>query len=132
MALPDGLITPVVRNAGDKGITLIDEELSLLIAKARDRGLSPEEYSNATFSISNLGNYGIEEFTAIINPPGSAILALGEIKKEPVAGKNDTVELRQMMRATLSCDHRIIDGAVGAAFLNQLVQFIENPGRVLF
>ncbi len=132
VALDDGLITPVVRNALGKGILAIDEELSVLIAKARGKGLSPEEYSSATFSISNLGSYGIEEFTAIINPPGSAILALGEVKREAVVCEDGSIGVRQMMRMTLSCDHRIIDGAVGAAFLHELALIIEHPERALY
>ena len=126
VALPEGLITPVVRDCGHKGIAAIDAELSALIEKARAGKLAPEEYTGATFSISNLGASGIDEFTAIINPPGSAILAVGSARKEPVV-ENDAVVIRQRMRVTLSCDHRIIDGAVGAAFLRELADMLESP-----
>jgi pyruvate dehydrogenase E2 component (dihydrolipoamide acetyltransferase) len=127
VALPEGLITPVVRDCGRKGIAAIDTELVDLIARARSGKLAPEEYSGATFSISNLGTSGIEEFTAIINPPGSAILAVGAVRKEAVVLPDDTIVVRQRMRITLSCDHRVIDGAVGAAFLRELADMLENP-----
>jgi len=126
VALPDGLITPLVRDCGHKGIAAIDMELAELIEKARAGKLAPQDYTGATFTISNLGAMGIDEFTAIINPPGSAILAVGAVRKEPVV-ENDTVVVRQRMRITLSCDHRIIDGAMGAAFLRELADMLENP-----
>ncbi len=127
VALPDGLVTPVVRDCGSKGIFAIDEELSDLVERARGGRLKPEEYSGAGFTISNLGSYGIEEFTAVINPPASAILAVGEIRREPIVDNNGAVVARGIMRATLSCDHRVIDGAVGAAFLAELRAMAENP-----
>ena len=132
VAQPDGLITPVVRNCGAKGIVTIDEDLQGLIQKAQNNRLEPEEYTNATFTISNLGSFGIQEFTAIINPPGSAILAVGEIRKEPVVGDNDELFIRSLMTLTLSCDHRVIDGAVGAAFLKTLKDVLEEPIRALY
>ncbi len=132
VALPDGLITPVVRNCAAKGILEIDAELSALVEKARANKLTPEEYTGATFSISNLGSFGIEEFTAIINPPGSAILALGKVAKVPVVAADGAIVARSLMKATLSCDHRVVDGAVGAAFLADLKEMIENPMAVLF
>lgn len=132
VAQPDGLITPVVRNCEQKGIKEIESDLAVLIEKAREGKLQPEEYTGATFTISSLGSYGIEEFTAIINPPGSAILAVGAIKKEPVVRDDDTIEIRQTMKLTLSCDHRTIDGAVGAEFLKDLKDTIESPIRALF
>ena len=95
----------------------------------------PEELHGATFTISNLGSFGIEEFTAIINPPGSAILAVGRIRREPVVvgeGEEERLEIRSMMSLTLSCDHRVIDGAVGAAFLTDLKAMIEEPMRALY
>lgn len=131
VALPDGLITPVVRDCGSKGIARIDEEMAALIAKAKGPGLAPEEYTGATFTISNLGGFGVEEFTAIINPPGSAILAVGAALSEPVALPDGTVAVRKRIRLTLGCDHRVIDGAVGAAFLRDLAGMIEEPGRAL-
>jgi pyruvate dehydrogenase E2 component (dihydrolipoamide acetyltransferase) len=126
VALPDGLITPVVRDCGHKGIAAIDTELADLVERARAGKLAPTEYAGATFTISNLGAMGIDEFTAIINPPGSAILAVGAVRKVPVV-ENDAVVIRQRMRVTLSCDHRIIDGAMGAAFLRELADMLESP-----
>ena len=127
VALPDGLITPLVRDCGHKGIGAIDAELSDLVEKARAGKLTPEQYSGATFTISNLGMAGIDEFTAIINPPGSAILAVGAARKEPVVEAGDAIVVRQRMRITLSCDHRVVDGAVGAAFLRELADMLERP-----
>ncbi|MGO9410255.1 MAG: dihydrolipoamide acetyltransferase family protein [Spirochaetia bacterium] len=127
VAQPDGLITPVVRDCGKKGILGIDAELADLVERARTGKLQPSEYEGATFTISSLGSSGIDEFTAVINPPGSAILAVGAIRKEPVVGAGDKIEIRQRMRVTLSCDHRVIDGAVGAAFLRELADMFENP-----
>lgn len=127
VAQPEGLITPVVRDCGSKNIFQIDAELQILIQKALNRKLLPSEYSNATFTISNLGSFGIDEFTAVINPPGSAILAVGAMKKEPVVDESGSIVARTRMHLTLSCDHRVIDGAVGAKFLKKLGEFIENP-----
>ncbi len=132
VAQSDGLITPVVRNCAAKGILEIDAELAVLIEKARTNKLMPEEYTGATFSISNLGSFGIEEFTAIINPPGSAILALGKIAKVPVVAGDGSIVVRSVMKATLSCDHRVIDGATGAAFIADLKEIVENPMAALF
>ena len=127
-----GLITPIVRNCGNKGVAAIDADLKELIRKAIDGKLAPEEYTGATFTISNLGSFGIEEFTAIINPPGSAILAVGEIAKTVVVGEDDQIGVAEVMKMTLSCDHRVIDGAAGGRFLYDLKRIIENPVRVLF
>ncbi len=132
VAQPDGLIAPVVRNCRNKGILEIDQELKGLIQKVQSNRLEPEEYSGATFTISSLGSFGIQEFTAIINPPGSAILAIGEIRKEPVVGDNDQILIQSNMAMTLSCDHRVVDGAVGAAFLKELKEMLENPIRALY
>lgn len=132
VALKDGLITPVVRNCGAKGIIAIDEELKVLIEKARASKLTPEEYQGATFTLSNLGSFGIDEFSAIINPPGSAILAIGAIKKELVVLEDESTAVRSILRLTLSCDHRVIDGAVAAAFLANLKEMIESPISALF
>jgi pyruvate dehydrogenase E2 component (dihydrolipoamide acetyltransferase) len=132
VAQPDGLIAPVARDCGRKGIVEIDGELRALIDKVKANRLTPEDYAGATFSISNLGSFGIEEFTAIINPPGSAILAVGEIRRQPVVGPGDALVVRPLMRLTLSCDHRIVDGAVGAAFLKELKDMLEDPVRVLY
>ncbi|NLM78934.1 MAG: 2-oxo acid dehydrogenase subunit E2 [Ruminococcaceae bacterium] len=132
VAQEDGLITPVVRDCTAKGIRQIDEELQVLIQKARKQTLTPEEYTGATFTISSLGSFGIESFTAIINPPCSAILAVGEIKKTPVVQPDDSLKIRQLMKMTLSCDHRVIDGAVGARFLADLRDIMQDPVRLLF
>lgn len=128
VAQKDGLITPVVRNTQKLGIKEINEKLKYLIEKARNNSLDPEEYSDSTFTVSNLGSYGIEEFTAIINPPGSAILAVGKTIKTAVVNEaTDEITIKPMMKITLSCDHRVIDGAYGAEFLNYLKKIMENP-----
>ena len=131
VAQPDGLITPIVKNAGSKGILQIEGELKDLIDRARTNKLKPEEYSGATFTISNLGSFGIEEFTAIINPPGVAILALGATIKTPVVAEDDSIVVKRIMKVTLSCDHRVVDGAVGAAFLTDFKRIVEDPYTVL-
>lgn len=127
VAQPDGLITPVVRSCNNKSITEIDQELKVLIDKARNNRLQSHEFTNATFTISSLGSFGIEEFTAIINPPGAAILAIGMIKKEPVVAPNGELVVQSNMKVSLSCDHRVIDGAIGAKFLSDLKGMMENP-----
>jgi len=127
VAQPDGLLTPIVRDCWNKGIAAIDAELKLLIGKALKNTLRPEEYTGATFTISNLGSYGVNEFTAIINPPGSAILAVGKAEKTPVVGEGNLVKIETRMTLTLSCDHRVIDGAEGALFLKDLKDQIEYP-----
>ena len=132
VALEDGLITPIVRNCANKGILEIDAELQELIAKARAERLIPEEYMNSTFCISNLGSYGIEEFSAIINPPNSAILALGSTVRTPFVVENDEITICSAMTMTLSCDHRVIDGTVGAAFLTDLKGMLEYPVQSLY
>ena len=131
VALSDGLITPVVRDCAHKGVAAIDEEMSALIVKAKDKGLSPSEYDGAGFTITNLGSFGVEEFTAIINPPGSAILALGAALKEAFVREDGTIGVRRAMALTLGCDHRVVDGAAGARFLATLVALIEEPGKAL-
>ena len=128
----NGLITPIVRNCGNRGVVDIDRELRALIAKAGEGKLQPSEYTGATFTITNLGSFGVEEFTAIINPPGSAILAVGAIAKTVVVDDMDNVEVAQVMKMTLSCDHRVIDGTAGGQFIHELKQIIETPVRVLF
>jgi pyruvate dehydrogenase E2 component (dihydrolipoamide acetyltransferase) len=132
VAQEDGLITPVVRDCGAKGVVAIERELAELIARARTNRLKPEEYTGATFTITNLGSYGILEFTAIINPPGSAILAIGRIRRVPVAEEGDRIVVRPQLILTLSCDHRVVDGAVGAAFLKDLKALIEDPIDALY
>ncbi len=132
VAQPDGLITPLVRSTESKGIRQIDAEMNVLIQKAFDNKLSPDEYNGATFTISNLGSFGIDEFTAIINPPGAAILAIGKGQKEPVVDESGNIVVRTRMKVNLSCDHRVIDGAVGAAFLADLKAIMEDPIQALF
>ena len=131
VALDDGLITPIVRNCGGKGILAIDQELKELIPRAQAGRLAPEEYTGATFSISNLGSFGIEEFTAIINPPGSAILAVGALAAVPVVEEDGSLGVGKVMKMTLSCDHRVVDGALGARFMETLKGNFENPMSAL-
>src|SRR5258706_3372188 len=126
VATDNGLITPIVRAADAKSLFEIAGEVRELAERARARKLKPEEYTGATFSISNLGMFGIDEFTAIINPPEGAILAVGAMAPKPVVRDNQIV-IRQTMRVTMSCDHRVIDGAVGAQFLRTFKQIMENP-----
>jgi pyruvate dehydrogenase E2 component (dihydrolipoamide acetyltransferase) len=130
VAIDEGLITPVIRNADRKGLTEIAAETRELATRARNRELQPEEFEGATFTTSNLGMFGIESFTAIINPPSSAILAIGKIREEPVVEDGDIV-VGTRMKATLSCDHRVVDGAVGAAFLQTLRSYLEEPMNML-
>jgi len=130
VAVDEGLIVPVIRHADRKGLSEIATETATLAQKARERKLSPEEYTGSTFSISNLGMFGIEEFTAVINPPEAAILAVGAIQPTPVV-KGDKIEIERRMRVTLSCDHRVVDGATGAAFLATLTELLEEPARLL-
>ena len=130
VALEGGLITPVVRSCETLGIAAIDAALADLIPRARSGTLTPQEYSEASFTISNLGSYGIEEFTAIINPPGSAILALGGMAEEAVV-RDGAIVARRIMHITLSCDHRVIDGAAAAAFMAELKALMEEPARAL-
>jgi len=126
VAIEDGLITPVIRNAEAKSLREIGSEARDLAKRARERKLKPEEYTGSTFSVSNLGMFDIEHFTAIINPPEAGILAIGSIAAVPAA-VNGEVRVRRRMRMTLSCDHRVIDGATGAQFLKTLKLLLENP-----
>jgi pyruvate dehydrogenase E2 component (dihydrolipoamide acetyltransferase) len=126
VAIEDGLITPIVRSADQKSLGQIAFEVRDLAERARNRKLRPEEFQGATFSISNLGMLGIDEFTAVINPPEGAILAVGAMTAKPVVRNNEIV-IRQMMRVTMSCDHRAIDGATGAKFLQTFKKILENP-----
>jgi len=126
VAVEDGLITPVVRNADAKSLREISAETRDLAKRARERTLKPEEYTGATFSVSNLGRFDIEHFTAIINPPEGGILAVGSIAPVPAA-VDGQVQVRRRMRMTMSCDHRVIDGATGAQFLKTLKLLLENP-----
>jgi pyruvate dehydrogenase E2 component (dihydrolipoamide acetyltransferase) len=131
VATDDGLIVPVIRDAQSKGLGQIGKEARELAKKARERKLQPAEFSGGTFSVSNLGMFGIDQFTAIINPPEAAILAVGSTETKPV-WENGQFVPRQRMRVTLSCDHRVIDGAVGAKFLHTLRGLLEAPMMMLF
>jgi pyruvate dehydrogenase E2 component (dihydrolipoamide acetyltransferase) len=126
VAIEDGLITPIVRAADQKSLGEIAAEVRDLAERARHRKLRPEEFLGASFSISNLGMFGIDEFTAVINPPEGAILAIGAMSPKPVVRDNEVV-VRQMMRVTMSCDHRVVDGATGAKFLQTFKKILENP-----
>jgi pyruvate dehydrogenase E2 component (dihydrolipoamide acetyltransferase) len=126
VAIEDGLITPVLRSADRKGLLQISAEAAELIARARVKRLLPEEYQGATFSVSNLGMFDIDQFTAIINPPEAAIMAVGSTIEKPVV-VNGEIQVRQRMRVTMSCDHRVIDGVTGARFLQTFKAMLENP-----
>jgi pyruvate dehydrogenase E2 component (dihydrolipoamide acetyltransferase) len=130
VAIEDGLIVPVIRFADQKGLSQIAAEVKELAGKARNKKLQPAEFSGNTFTISNLGMMDIDEFTAIINPPDSAIIAVGRIKEE-VVRKGDGFGVRNIMKVTLSCDHRSVDGAVGAGFLQTFKRYMENPVTML-
>ncbi len=130
LALPEGLIVPVIRFADQKSLSQIAADAKQLYGKAKDKKLQPAEFTGNTFTISNLGMMDIEQFTAIINPPDSAILAIGAIK-EVVVKKGDGFGVNNIMKVTLSCDHRSVDGAVGAAFLQTVKKFLENPVTML-
>jgi len=130
VSTPNGLITPIVRNADDKGMREISEEVKDLAARAREGKLKPEEFQGGTFTVSNLGMYGIKEFAAIINPPQACILAVGAGIEQPVAD-NGEVKIKSVMSCTLSVDHRAVDGATGAEFLQILKEYIENPVNML-
>ncbi len=130
VAIPDGLVTPVVRNADRKSVVAIAREVRDLASRARARKLKPEEMADGTFSISNLGMFGIDQFAAVINPPEGAILAVGQVREAAVV-TDGVVTVGQRLGMTLSCDHRVVDGAVGAAFLAELRRLVEHPLRVL-
>ncbi len=130
IATTDGLVVPVIRFADTKSITHIAAEVKSFRQKTHDKKLNNNDLGGDTFAISNLGMLGIEAFTAIVNPPGACILAIGEIKQAPVV-RNNTVVPGHVMKATLSCDHRVVDGAVGAAFLRSFRELLEDPRRML-
>jgi len=126
VAMPDGLMVPVVRNADRKSVVEISHEVKDLAARARERRLKPEEFTGGTFTVSNLGMYDVTEFTAIINPPESAILAVGAVREEPVAAGGE-IRVGHRMRVTMSSDHRVIDGALAAQFLAEVRRLLESP-----
>lgn len=127
IAVDEGLLVGVVRHCEQKSLRRIAQEAQTLVQKARDGKLMPDEMTGNTFTVSNLGMFGIDEFSAIINPPASAILAVGAVKKVPVVADDGSIVARSRMRVTLSCDHRVFDGATGARFLQELKRVLENP-----
>ena len=130
VAIDNGLITPIIRSVERKGLLEIRDETSDLIARAREKKLLPSEYQGGTISISNLGSYGIKSFTSIINPPQSSILSIGASRKVPVV-LDDAINIDELISITLTADHRLIDGAVGAKFIAYMKQLIENPNLML-
>ena len=132
VATDDGLIVPVIFDADTKRLSEISVESKALAKKARERKLKPEEYTGSTFSVSNLGMMQIDQFTAIINPPETGILAIGAIEDKVVPMADGGFEVRKKLRVTMSCDHRAVDGAVGAKFLQTLRRMIENPLMLVY
>jgi pyruvate dehydrogenase E2 component (dihydrolipoamide acetyltransferase) len=130
VAVEDGLITPVVRDANRKGLQEISREVRDLAARGREKKLQPEEYTGSTFSLSNLGMFGIQEFTGVINPPEAGILAVGAVEDTPTVEAGEVV-VKPIMQVTMSCDHRVIDGATGARFLQTFKEMLEEPGVAL-
>jgi pyruvate dehydrogenase E2 component (dihydrolipoamide acetyltransferase) len=130
VSIDGGLITPIIRNADQKSIPAISSEVKILAKKARENKLQPEEFQGGSFSISNLGMYGIDNFNAIINPPQSCILAIGRGVEKPIV-ENGQIKIANMVNITLSCDHRLVDGVIGAEFLKALRRYIENPVLML-
>ena len=130
VSIPDGLITPIVRRADQKGLAAISNEMKDLAARAKAGKLKPEEFQGGGFSISNMGMYGVEEFTAILNPPEAGILAVGTASPEAVVRDGEIV-IRSMMRLTLSADHRVLDGATAAVFLGRVKTLLEHPAGAL-
>ncbi len=130
VAIDEGLLVPVINDADLKSLSMIKSEIKALAGKAKERKLSPDEMSGNTFTISNLGMFDIDEFTAIINPPDACILAVGSIVEKPIV-KDGQIVVGNMMKVTLSCDHRIVDGAKGAVFLQTLKGLLENPVKIL-
>jgi pyruvate dehydrogenase E2 component (dihydrolipoamide acetyltransferase) len=130
VAIPDGLVTPVIRDADKKSVLVVAREMRDLAARAKTKKLKPEEMQDGTFSISNLGMFGIDEFAAVINPPEGAILAVGKTRDEPIV-KDGAIAIGKKLAMTLSCDHRVVDGAVGASFLAELRALLAQPMRIL-
>ena len=126
-----GLLTPVIRNAEAKSLSAISNEMKDLAARAKEKKLKPAEYQGGSSAISNLGMYGVREFSAIINPPHATILAVGASQRRPVEAEDGSVKFVSQMTATLSCDHRVVDGALGAELLAAFKALIESPVRML-
>jgi pyruvate dehydrogenase E2 component (dihydrolipoamide acetyltransferase) len=131
VAIDDGLMTPIVRNANQKSLIQISNEVKELAKKAKSQKLKPEEYQGGGFTISNLGMYSIKSFYAIINPPQSCILSIGGTREIPAYGKSGNLEKKQVMNISLSCDHRVVDGATAAIFLSTFKRFVENPSLMI-
>jgi pyruvate dehydrogenase E2 component (dihydrolipoamide acetyltransferase) len=130
VAVEEGLVVPVVKFADTKGIAQLGSEIKDLATRARDKKIKPEEMQGGTFAVSNLGMYGIEDFTSIINPPNGCILSVGQIKQTPVV-KNGEIVPGNVLKLSLSCDHRVVDGAIGSEFLQTLKNLLENPVLML-
>jgi pyruvate dehydrogenase E2 component (dihydrolipoamide acetyltransferase) len=131
IAVPDGLVTPVIRNAQAKSMLELSKAVKTLAEKAKTKKLSPDDFSGGTITISNLGAFGVDNFDAIINPPQAAILAIGSIRAVPVVSPAGEIVPGQRMWVGMSCDHRVIDGAVGATYLQAFRKYIENPALML-
>jgi pyruvate dehydrogenase E2 component (dihydrolipoamide acetyltransferase) len=131
IAIPDGLVTPVLRNAHGKTLLEISREVKDLAERARNKKLSPAQFVGGTLTVSNLGAYGIDSFDAIINPPQAVILSIGSIRKMPVVTESGELGVGQRMWIGMSCDHRVVDGAVGATYLQALRKYLENPALML-
>ena len=131
VAVEDGLVTPVVRDAQNKSIYQVSSAVKDLATRARSKKLKPDEYQGGTVTVSNLGAYGVESFSAIINPPQAMIVSIGAIVKKPVVGAGDQIVVGQRMNIGLSADHRVVDGAIGAQYLAELRKFIESPALLL-
>jgi pyruvate dehydrogenase E2 component (dihydrolipoamide acetyltransferase) len=131
VAVDDGLVTPVIRDAQDKSLLEISRSVKDLASRARSKKLTPNEFAGGTLTVSNLGAFGIDSFDAIINPPQAFIIAISSIRKMPVVDANDQIVIGQRMGIGMSCDHRVIDGAVGAQYLAEFRRLIENPALML-
>jgi pyruvate dehydrogenase E2 component (dihydrolipoamide acetyltransferase) len=131
VAIEDGLLTPVIKGAQNKSLREISAMAKDLASRARNKRMKPEEFQGGNFTVSNLGGMGIDSFSAIINPPQGFILAVGKIEKIPVVDDCDKVVIGHRMKITMSCDHRVIDGALGAEYLKELKHFVENPALLL-
>ena len=131
VSVEDGLFTPIIRDADEKSLSNLSKEMKELAEKARSKKLMPSEYQGGSFSISNLGMFGVDDFDAVINPPHGAILAVGRGLKKPIVNDDDTISVANVMSLTLSVDHRVIDGALGAELLQSITKYLEDPVLML-
>ena len=131
VSVEDGLFTPIIRDANEKSLSNLSKEMKELAEKARSKKLMPSEYQGGSFSISNLGMFGVDDFDAVINPPHGAILAVGRGLKKPIVNDDDTISVANVMSLTLSVDHRVIDGALGADLLQSIAKYLEDPVLML-